>query len=130
MVEKVSRGKARSIDKRKRILSKFGNKCAYCGCELDNETMQVDHIVPRSQGGSNSIDNLYPSCRACNYYKTAHSIDVFRSEMHHIQRRLNKSFIFRLAVKHGIVTLNKWDGKFHYEKAQQPEEVDCGRCKT
>lgn len=48
------------------ILDKFGNKCAICGAE---GKLTIDHIVPLSVGGSNTIDNIQPLCRSCNSRK-------------------------------------------------------------
>lgn len=40
--------------------------CRYCG---GNSTLSVDHIVPRCQGGDDSLENLVVACRACNSKK-------------------------------------------------------------
>lgn len=37
--------------------------CGYCFQEW---ACEWDHIVPRSHGGSNSKENLYPTCKRCN----------------------------------------------------------------
>ena len=36
--------------------------CVYCGQQADT----VDHIVARSKGGSDNLDNLVAACRQCN----------------------------------------------------------------
>jgi hypothetical protein len=36
-------------------------------------TLEVEHLVPRSQGGSNEEANLWLSCSLCNRYKGAHT---------------------------------------------------------
>ena len=41
--------------------------CSYCVDEGD----QVDHIIPRSQGGSNDLSNLVCACSRCNASKGA-----------------------------------------------------------
>ncbi len=45
--------------------------CHYCRCMFppayDGVGLTLDHIVPRSLGGSNAPDNLATACGACNY---------------------------------------------------------------
>lgn len=41
--------------------------CAYCGERmLDPEKTTLDHIIPKSRGGSNHFRNLTPACFQCN----------------------------------------------------------------
>jgi 5-methylcytosine-specific restriction endonuclease McrA len=47
-----------------RLIEQFGG-CAYCGGEAE----EVDHFIPRSQGGTDDWDNLVPACRHCNASK-------------------------------------------------------------
>jgi 5-methylcytosine-specific restriction endonuclease McrA len=47
----------------------FGFRCAYCHTELSDFNVSIDHIVPLSKGGSNSIGNINPCCRTCNSSK-------------------------------------------------------------
>jgi 5-methylcytosine-specific restriction endonuclease McrA len=49
------------------LLVKYAYRCAYCGktdCQFE-----VDHIRPRSRGGSNRVSNLCLACHACNQAK-------------------------------------------------------------
>ncbi len=41
-------------------------KCIYCECGLTIKQVTVDHMVPRSKGGSNDRKNLLPACATCN----------------------------------------------------------------
>jgi 5-methylcytosine-specific restriction endonuclease McrA len=52
---------------REYLLLKWGYRCAYCHKEATR--WEVDHILPRSRGGSNRISNLALSCHACNQEK-------------------------------------------------------------
>lgn len=51
---------------RNRIYRRDGNECGYCGSKKE---LTIDHIVPRSKGGSNSWSNLITCCHKCNLYK-------------------------------------------------------------
>lgn len=108
---------------RQAVYEKYDGHCAYCGCKLELREMQVDHIkaqyVSECQGEKpdNSLDNLMPSCRQCNFYKQSYTIDSFR---YHIQNtmfpNLQKGFQYRLALKMGLIEEKEWDGKFFFEK--------------
>ena len=58
----------------------FGNQngiCNGCGLEFDFPIFDVDHIVPRSKGGSNHISNLQLLCPPCNKSKGTMPMDEF-----------------------------------------------------
>jgi len=55
----------RSRAKRKKRLAKK-RVCAICGLGLSPSEMTVDHIVPRSLGGSNEAWNLRAAHKRCN----------------------------------------------------------------
>ena len=44
------------------------SECAYCGSTSE---LQWEHIIPKSRGGPDTIDNLVQACRACNMEKGA-----------------------------------------------------------
>lgn len=43
--------------------------CFYCGCKLTWETKTVDHVIPRSKGGTSRAWNIVISCSTCNQNK-------------------------------------------------------------
>lgn len=49
---------------REYLLEQWGRRCAYCHAE--QVPLEVEHIVPRSRGGTNRRSNLVVACRACN----------------------------------------------------------------
>jgi len=53
------------------VFKRDGFVCAYCGATPPNVVLQVDHIHPVAEGGTNSIDNLITSCQPCNIGKGA-----------------------------------------------------------
>ena len=66
--------------KRRSIYLKYGGRCAYCGSPLDIHQMTVDHVLPQSKGGSNSLENLMPSCRKCNTEKDSLILKDYKRE--------------------------------------------------
>lgn len=56
------------------LLSRSGGVCEACGCELnlrhgDPKQATIDHVVPKSAGGTDSINNLAVLCSECNQAK-------------------------------------------------------------
>jgi len=49
------------------LLDKWGRKCAYCG--KTDVPLEVEHIVPKSRGGTDRVSNLTIACRKCNLKK-------------------------------------------------------------
>ena len=60
----------RKYDIRKmRLLQLQNTSCLYCGTPISMNTCELDHIVPRVDGGSNRMSNLAAVCRRCNAVK-------------------------------------------------------------
>ena len=49
------------------LLEKFGRRCVYCGKQ--GVPFEVDHVYPKSRGGTDRISNLVLSCHDCNQAK-------------------------------------------------------------
>lgn len=54
---------------RKNVLQRDNHECQYCGISLTSKTATLDHIVPRSKGGSTDFLNLVTCCQRCNNKK-------------------------------------------------------------
>jgi 5-methylcytosine-specific restriction endonuclease McrA len=57
---------------RKNILLRDRNTCQYCGVVLVSGDLTLDHVVPRSRGGSSTWENLVACCHPCNRRKGNH----------------------------------------------------------
>lgn len=64
--------KRQGLSKRIRfeVLKRDAFKCQYCGRSAPDVILEIDHIVPVSEGGKNDLLNLITSCRDCNRGKT------------------------------------------------------------
>ena len=60
---------------REYLLEKWGRTCVYCNAK--NTRLEIDHIIPKSKGGSDRVSNLVISCRACNNKKASSSLHKF-----------------------------------------------------
>lgn len=60
--------KRRTLSKKIRfeVFKRDGFKCQYCGRSAPDVILEVDHINPVSEGGSNDMLNLITSCLECN----------------------------------------------------------------
>lgn len=68
-----------TISKRLRfaILERDGFTCRYCGRRPPDVTLEVDHVAPKSRGGSNHPSNLVAACYECNRGKRdLHLLDI------------------------------------------------------
>jgi len=53
-------------------LKYFDYKCAYCG---KSKKLSIDHIIPLTKNGINSLSNIVPSCKSCNSSKSNHNYE-------------------------------------------------------
>ncbi len=53
---------------RRSVFARDGHRCQYCGGAAEN----IDHIVPRSKGGTHTWENVVAACRPCNNHKQDH----------------------------------------------------------
>lgn len=68
-----------SIKKYKKdsIHKRDGFSCLYCGNIFERDNLDVDHIIPLSNGGSNEKENLTSSCKQCNIKKSNLTLNDF-----------------------------------------------------
>ena len=69
------RGELQGYEVREYLLEKWGRRCAYCDAE--GVPLEIDHIHPRSRGGSDRVSNLTLACRACNERKGSRDVVEF-----------------------------------------------------
>jgi len=80
-------GELQGYEVKEYLLEKWGRKCAYC--KKTNIPLEVEHIVPKSRGGSDRVSNLTISCNKCNQKKGNKTAEEFGYP--EIQEKANKS---------------------------------------
>ena len=79
----------------------FGGECAYCGATMrKGERLTRDHLVPVSDGGLTTQDNIVPACSRCNSSKGAREWrEWFMAQPFFSQERMNKIFKWRSIIR-------------------------------
>ena len=54
---------------RRNIYARDRNECQYCGRRFSSSELSLDHVVPRSQGGKSTWQNMVCCCLTCNMRK-------------------------------------------------------------
>lgn len=54
---------------RRNIFARDRNLCQYCGHHFPTSELSLDHVLPRSQGGTSLWTNLVCACTRCNARK-------------------------------------------------------------
>lgn len=71
---------------REYLLEKWGRQCAYCGAK--DTPLQIEHIHPKSRGGSDRVSNLTLACQPCNQLKDNLPPEVFLAKKPDVLRRI------------------------------------------
>jgi 5-methylcytosine-specific restriction endonuclease McrA len=54
---------------RRNVFARDNNSCQYCGHKFPTSEVSLDHVVPRSQGGETTWENVVCACIECNVRK-------------------------------------------------------------
>lgn len=68
-------GELLGYEVREYLLEKWGRSCVYC--KKTDVPLEVEHIVPKSRGGTNRVSNLTISCAPCNAKKGNRPLEDF-----------------------------------------------------
>lgn len=60
------------------VLKRAKFRCELCGISADEKALEVDHVVPRNNGGVDEISNLQALCYSCNAMKRDRDDTDFR----------------------------------------------------
>ncbi|MFD5511035.1 RNA-guided endonuclease IscB [Streptomyces sp. NPDC127051] len=83
------------------LLAKWKRSCAYCGAE--GVPLNIEHVRPRSGGGSDRLSNLVLACVTCNQAKGTSSIEEFLADR---PARLERVIAQLRRPLHDMATMN------------------------
>ncbi|HYQ80593.1 MAG TPA: HNH endonuclease [Anaeromyxobacteraceae bacterium] len=91
--------KARVRFSRFNIYARDDSTCQYCGRRLPRSELNLDHVLPRSRGGSTTWENVVCSCVACNLRKGGRSPDEAGMRLLRAPGRPRWTPVFRSATR-------------------------------
>ena len=107
-------GELQGYEIREYLLEKWQRKCVYCGKE--NVPLEIEHIIPKSRGGSDCIGNLALACTPCNQKKGTKTAEEFGYP--DIQRQAKKPL-----KDAAIMNATRWS---LYNQLKEKLPVQCG----
>ncbi len=106
-------GELQGYEVREYLLEKFNRKCAYCGKK--DVPLEIEHIVPKSRGGSNRVSNLTISCHECNQKKGNQTAEEFgHPKIHAKAEKTLKATAFMNIVRSKMVDMLECDSTYGY----------------
>ncbi|WP_218576826.1 RNA-guided endonuclease IscB, partial [Desulfobacter latus] len=116
-------GELMGYEVREYLLEKWDRTCAYCG--KTDIPLEIEHIVPKSKGGSNRVSNLTLACTACNRKKGNKPLEQFLSRKPELLKRIQKQSKVPLKDA-GAVNATRWDLFRTLKKTGLPVETGSG----
>lgn len=117
------RGTLWGTEVRHYLLAKWQHQCAYC--QAAGVPLELDHVHPRSKGGSDRIANLVIACRLCNEAKADQAIEVFLADRSEMLVRVQAQ---RRAPLHDAAAVNstRWALYDYLKTLDLPVEIGSG----
>ncbi len=98
---------------REYMLEKWKHKCGYCG--KSNLPLEIEHIIPKSRGGTDRVSNLTLACHKCNQKKGNQTAAEFgHSEIQKKTKQTLKATAFMNIVIWRLVNTLKCDWTYGY----------------
>ena len=83
---------------RTNIFKRDNNRCLYCGTR---ESLTLDHVLPKAQGGRDTWENLATACQKCNSKKG--DMTPEQAQMELVYKPFRPSFVMFLGNFSGTV---------------------------
>lgn len=91
---------------RRNVFARDENRCQYCGKRFSTSELTLDHVVPRSQGGQTTWENIVCACVDCNVRKGGRTPDQARMKM--VRRPVRPKTSPVINVKLGSTKYQSW----------------------
>ena len=115
-------GTLEGYELREYLLQKFDYSCVYCG--ITDVPLELDHVKPKSRGGSDRVNNLVVSCVDCNQEKGSQTVEEFvddKERLDWIKKRQGESL-----KDAGVMNSIRWKISEELEKIGLPVSYHSG----
>lgn len=96
-----------------KVLTRDNYTCRYCGAKAPDAKLHVDHITPKSAGGTNDLWNLITACQPCNQGKAAMLIEQAAGDLTEPEYRSAHAELLRKSREHFLYDMagiqNEWE---------------------
>ena len=92
---------------RRNIFERDGNLCQYCGRHFERGELTLDHVTPRSRGGTSTWENIVLACLDCNIRKSDRLPQEARMRL--LRKPVKPSWATRVGVKIGRLRKESWE---------------------
>ena len=91
---------------RRNLFARDQNRCQYCGRRRPTTELSLDHVIPRSQGGTNAWDNIVCACVRCNVKKGGRTPEQAHMKLISLPKRPRRSPV--LTIKRSDSRYASW----------------------
>lgn len=105
------------------IFNKYLWKCAYCWCNIEEDSFEIDHFLPKHKDGADNYLNLMPACRNCNRAKKTYKAGQWREILQNKVNELKKFWAYNQAIKFWLVKETWENVKFYRESDLDYETI-------
>ena len=103
------------------LLHKHGHQCVYCKGKSGDPVLEIEHVIPKSRGGTDKVSNLVIACETCNLKKGSRTAEEFGFP--NIQKEAVKHRAFRYSA---LTQSYKWALWQELKKLGVPVEATFG----
>jgi 5-methylcytosine-specific restriction endonuclease McrA len=92
---------------RRNIFERDDNCCQYCGRKFERSELTLDHVVPRSRGGTSTWNNIVLACIRCNLRKGDRLLNEVSMKL--LRKPVKPHWATRVGVKLGRSYKPSWE---------------------
>jgi 5-methylcytosine-specific restriction endonuclease McrA len=92
---------------RRNIFERDENCCQYCGKHFERSELTLDHVVPRSRGGTSTWTNIVLACVKCNIRKGDRLLSEINMRL--LRKPVKPQWATRVGVKLGRLCKPAWE---------------------